>query len=111
MCIRDRKNIEGTTVERFNNVIQTMQKYKILDGLGGEIYDELHRLRRYRNRVHIQLDTDPKDAPRDEDKAFSTKIVQWSLDLCILILKHLAAAFPRPKGMERYAHALSIPVA
>ncbi|KQZ22926.1 hypothetical protein ASD50_20975 [Mesorhizobium sp. Root552] len=106
----DRKAIEATTVERFNNILQTMQKYKILDGLGGGVYDELHKLRRYRNRVHIQIDTDPKDAPRDEDGAFSTKVVKWSLDLCITVLKYLAATYPRPKGMERYAHALSIPV-
>ncbi|MER8929776.1 hypothetical protein NKI34_29555 [Mesorhizobium sp. M0700] len=106
----DRKAIEATMVERFNNIIQAMQKYKVIDGMGGGIYDDLHQLRRYRNRVHIQLDTDPKDSPRDEDGAFSAKIVGWSLDLCIRVLNFLAANFERPKGMEQYAQTLAIPV-
>src|SRR5260370_14566759 len=39
----DRHAIAVTTVEKFNNIIQTMKKYKILDGLGEGIYDELHK--------------------------------------------------------------------
>jgi len=35
----DRLAIAATTVEKFNNIIQTMKKYKILDGMGNGIYD------------------------------------------------------------------------
>lgn len=106
----DRQAIESTTVERFNNIIQTMKKYKILDGLGGGIYDELNKLRRYRNGVHIQLDRYPEVDSRDEIVVFSSDIVEWSLHLCIDVLKHLASEYPRPSDIEPYAHSLSIPV-
>ena len=33
----DRLAIAATTVEKFNNIIQTMKKYKILDGMGNGI--------------------------------------------------------------------------
>ncbi|WP_210370901.1 hypothetical protein, partial [Borreliella garinii] len=52
----DRDELATKTVELFNNIIVIMQKYKILAGLGAGIYDELHKLRRYRNKVHIQTD-------------------------------------------------------
>lgn len=31
----------------------------------------MHRLRKLRNRVHIQFDDDPKDLPRDDPEAFN----------------------------------------
>jgi hypothetical protein len=107
----DREAIGNTTVDRFNNIIQVMQKYKILEGLGAGIYDELHKLRKYRNRVHIHLDQEIKDVSRDEDAAFSAEIVTWALELTVRVLKHLNEKFPRPKNLEQFAHELSIPTA
>jgi len=86
-----------------------MRKYKILDGLGDGIYDELHKLRRYRNKVHIQTDVDIKDVPRDEDKAFSSETVEWALAFLIRVLRHLNERFPRPKELELFAHELKVP--
>jgi hypothetical protein len=37
---KGRLEIASTTVEKFNNIIQAMKKYKMLDGLGDTIYDE-----------------------------------------------------------------------
>jgi hypothetical protein len=75
----DRLAIAATTVEKFNNIIQTMKKYKILDELGDGIYDELHKLRKYRNKVHIQDDVDIQGTSRNEWTAFSNEIVAWAL--------------------------------
>lgn len=105
----DLKKIRDTKIERFNNVIQAMKTYELLDGLGAHICDELHKLRKYRNRVHIQFDDEPDGAPRDDDKAFSDAIVGWSLALCVRILKHLCERYPRPKELSMYAHNISIP--
>lgn len=71
------KKIRGTTIERFNNIIEAMRARKLLDGLGGAIYDDLHRLRKLRNRVHTQFDDDPKDLSRDDQEAFNDKEVAW----------------------------------
>lgn len=86
-----------------------MQEYKMLDGLGADIYDDLHKLREYRNRIHIQLDDNLKDVPRDEDKAFTKEIVTWALALNIRVLKHLIEKYPRPKDLEQFAHELVLP--
>jgi hypothetical protein len=103
--------IRGTTIDRFNNIIQAMKTYKLLDGLGGAIYDDLHRLRKLRNRVHIQFDDEPEGLGRDDHLAFSAKEVIWSLSLCIRVLKHLGERFPRPEALGVFAHDVSIPKA
>ena len=103
------KKIRGTTIERFNNIIEAMKARKLLDGLGGNIYDDLHRLRKLRNRVHIQFDDEPKDVGRDDHEAFDDKEVARCLALCIEVFTYLAKSFPRPKELGLYAHEVSIP--
>lgn len=71
----DRDELATKTVELFNNIINVMRKYDILKDLGAEIYDELHKLRKYRNKVHIQTDVDIKGISRDESAAFPTATV------------------------------------
>jgi len=107
----DRDELATKTVELLNNIINVMKKYDILKGLGAGIYDELHKLRKYRNKVHIQTDVDIKGVSREEQLAFSTDIVTWSLELTVRVLKHLNDQFPRPKELEQFAHELSIPAA
>ena len=72
------------TVELFKNIINATQKYKILGGLGNGIYDELQKLRLYRNKV--QTDVDIKEALRKEDKAFSKEIVAWALSFAVRVI-------------------------
>jgi len=105
----DRDELATKTVEQFNTIIQMMHKYDILKGLGAGIYDELHKLRKYSNKVHIQADVDIQGIPRDEDKAFSKEIVAWSLELTLRVLKHLNAQFPRPASLGQFASELSVP--
>jgi hypothetical protein len=106
----DRQEIASKSVEKFNNIIQAMEKYKILSDLGDNIYDELHKLRKYRNKIHIQDNVDIKDVSRDEDRAFSKETVSWALKFSIQILKHLNQKFPRPKDLEQFAHELVVPI-
>jgi hypothetical protein len=96
----DRIAIAVTTVEKFNNIIQTMKKYKILAELGEGIYDELHKLRKYRNKVHIQDDVDIEGVSRNEWTAFSDDVVTWSLSLCLKVLNHLNEKYARPAHLE-----------
>jgi hypothetical protein len=107
----DLKKIRDTEIERFNNIIQAMKTHKLLDRLGEAVYDDLHRLRKLRNRVHIQFDDKPKDLGRKDHEAFTDKNVVWSLSLCIKVLKHLGERFPRPEALGVFAHEVSIPKA
>jgi hypothetical protein len=103
------KKIRETEIERFHNIIEAMKKHGLLDDLGATIYDDLHRIRELRNRVHIQFDDKPKGLGRDDHDAFNIKTVAWSLSLCIQILKHLGERFPRPEALGVFAHEISIP--
>jgi hypothetical protein len=97
-------------VDKLNNIIQLMKKYKILDGLGAdEIYEELHKLRKYRNKIHIQDDVDIEGVSRREDRAFSDETVTWSIALCGRILQHLNEKFPRPEHVRPFARTVSLP--
>jgi hypothetical protein len=107
----DRDELATKNVELFNNIINVMKKYDILKGLGVDIYDELHKLRKYRNKVHIQTDVDIKDVPRDENAAFSAETVVWALEFTVRVLNHLNEKISRPKELEHFAHSLSIPLA
>ena len=106
----DRKSIAGTNVEKLNNIIQCMEKYGVLKGMGDGIYAELHKLRKYRNKIHIEDNLDIPDAPRREDAAFSTEIVDWALKTTVTIVNYLNANCARPKTLEQYARTVTLPV-
>jgi hypothetical protein len=105
----ERKIIAEKDIGRFAAIIDVMKKHKLLDGMGADIYDELHKFREYRNRVHIQLDDKPRDTPRREHEAFTTAIVEWSFKLGIRVLKFLTERYPRPANLAQYAHELTLP--
>jgi hypothetical protein len=105
----DRLEIADKKIDKLNNIIQLMKKYKILDGLGDDIYEELHKLRKYRNKVHIQDDVDIEGVSRREDRAFSDEAVTWSIELCARILEHLNEKFPRPAHVKPFARTVSLP--
>ncbi|MCK1699905.1 hypothetical protein IVA86_00225 [Bradyrhizobium sp. 146] len=105
------KKIRGTKIERFNNIIQAMETHKLLDGLGADIYKDLHYVTRLRNWINIQFDDEPEELGRDDQLAFTDKNVSWSLALCTTVLTHLGERFPRPEALGVFAHDLSIPAA
>jgi len=49
----DRLEIENKKVDKFNSIIDVLRKYSVLDALDS-IYDDLHTIRKYRNKIHIQ---------------------------------------------------------
>ena len=105
----DRAEIEKKAVEKFAVIIDVSKKYKLLDELGADIYDDLHKLRKYRNKVYIQTDVDIEGVPRDEEKAFTDQIKSWTIGLNLKVLEFLARKYPRPKGMESFVQALTVP--
>lgn len=105
----DRQKIAAKKIGRFKVIIEKMQEYRLLDELGANIYDDLHKLREYRNRVHIQLDSELTGVSREENKAFSKEIVSWALQLNIKILEHLIKRFPRPKHLDQFATQITVP--
>jgi hypothetical protein len=105
----DRAKIAAMKIGRFKVIIEKMEEYKLLDELGADIYADLHKLRNYRNRVHIQLDNEMSNVSRDEDAAFSKAILKWALELNIKVLEHLTRRFPRPEHLGQYAQQIKLP--
>jgi hypothetical protein len=105
----DRAAIAKKEIERFKTLIDIMKKYKILDGLGADVYSELDELRKYRNRVHIQNDTEVEGVSRDEGRAFNDDVLYWALSFNVRVLEHLNDRFPRPKDLQEFAHKLEVP--
>jgi len=105
----ERKEISSKKVERFATMIAVMQKHKMLDGLGADIYKELERLRQFRNRVHIHLVDEPEGAGQRENHAFSKVNVEWAFKLSIRVLKYLSDTYPRPETLEQFAHEIPMP--
>ena len=107
---KDRLEIEGKKVDKFNTVIDVLRKYEVLAGLGPEIYDELHKLRKYRNKVHIQDNINIVGVSRDDQAAFSDALCLWAVDLNFKVLIYLSDALRRPVHIENYVNALTLPV-
>jgi hypothetical protein len=104
-----RTEIEAKKIEKFAVIIDVLKKYKVLDAAGSDIYAELHKLRKYRNKVHIQEDIDIEGVSRDDGTAFSHEVRDWALGLNIRILKFLSQHLPRPEELHRYVKPLVVP--
>jgi hypothetical protein len=105
----DRQEIADKQIDKFAVIIDNLRKYNVLNGLGAEIYDDLHRLRRYRNKVHIQLDTGLGGVSRDEDKQFTDELMYWAIDLNWSVLSYLESHYARPEGIRGHVQPLRLP--
>jgi len=104
-----RLQIESEEVDTFYKIIEAMKTYKILDSLGEDIYEQLNRLRKYRNKIHIQKDLKIEGASRDDRAAFSDEVRNWALALNIKIMKFLSEKMPRPKELHVFGGQLIFP--
>lgn len=105
----DRQAIAERQIDKFAVVIDNLRKYQILDGMAEDIYDDLHRLRKYRNKIHIQLDVNIPNASRDEHRLFTRARVAWAIDLCWNVHAHLEAQFARPEAIRGNVQPLFLP--
>lgn len=106
----DQAAIATNKKDTFDFYIRTFAKHKLLDGMGGGIYDELHKLRKYRNKIHIQKDAKVANASRDEDKLFSDAVTNWSVSTARKTIEFLSKTYPRPKGIEGHVQPIKLPV-
>jgi hypothetical protein len=105
----DRQEIEDKQIDKFAVVIDNLRKYHILDGMGVDIYDELHKLRKYRNKIHIQLDVNIPGVHRDEGRVFTNAKTRWAVDLNWRVLSHLAEQYSRPNHIQGFVRPLRLP--
>jgi hypothetical protein len=105
----DRLKIQESKIDKFAVAIDVLQKYGVLNGLGANAYDEMHRLRKYRNKVHIQEDVSIQGASPDEDALFTLDLAIWALGLNRRTLQFLSETLARPPHIHGYVGDLTIP--
>lgn len=105
----ERQEIEGKKVDKFATTIDVLKKYRVLDGLRQDIYEELHNLRRYRNKVHIQDSVNIPNSPLDEADLFTDELCSWALSLNAEVFKFLSQNLSRPSHINGYTKPLRVP--
>lgn len=105
----DQAEIAAKQIDKFAVVIDNLRKYGVLDGMVAGTYDELHTLRKYRNKVHIQGSVGIEGAPRDELHLFTDDLVEWAIDLNWRVLNYLQEHYPRPKHIGGFVRPLRLP--
>ncbi|WP_447929957.1 hypothetical protein [Sphingopyxis fribergensis] len=105
----DRQRIEELKIDKFAVTIDVLRKYNVLNGARENVYDDLHRLRKYRNKVHIQEDVKIAGAPRDEEELFTDILVNWSITLNREVLQFLSEHLSRPAHIHGYVGDLEVP--
>lgn len=103
----DRQAIAAKQIDKLAVIIDNLAKYHILDAIGAGIYDELHKLRRLRNKIHIQGDV--LGFSRDEYRVFTDTLVKWAITLNWNILNYLQANFARPAEIAGHVQPLRLP--
>lgn len=104
-----RREIAGKKIDKFNSIIDTLKKHRILNGLGEQIYEDLHLLRKYRNKFHIQDSSAIPGSSAKEEFIFTDDVCEWSLTLYHQIAIYLSSYLARPNRLNGYVRPLSIP--
>lgn len=105
----DRLLIAAKQLDKFAIVIDNLRKYRILEGLSAAVYDELHKLRKYRNKIHIQLNVEIDGVSRDEEDQFTTSVTDWAIDLNWRVLSYFEENYARPKHIRGHVPPLRLP--
>lgn len=105
----DRRRIAEAKIDKFAVAIDVLRKYKVLDGIGPDIYSDLHRLRKFRNKIHIQENVKIPGTAPDEDDVFTAELVTWALSLNRTTLCYLSEQLARPDHIQGHVGNLTIP--
>lgn len=89
--------IRGKQIDKLETLIASCRKHDLFDEPGLTFYDDLDRLRRIRNRLHLQNeknDLEPEDA-----NAFSAERLALSERAVEYVMMTLQAKYPRPANI------------
>ncbi len=87
--------------DKFAIIIDVLKKYNILDNSQLDVYDNLHTIRRLRNKIHIQsknLNIDGLKGERDEVNIFTDYWTNFSISLCEKVICYLSETKFRQEG-------------
>ena len=99
--------IRGKKIDEFGKYIASAKKNDFFDSSHSSLYDELDKLRKLRNRIHIQ-NTKNYFEP-DEWKAFNVDRKIMAEKVLERILKHMHEKYKRPASVTGYVDDFELP--
>lgn len=87
--------------------IDFVKKHGIFDGLGSEIYAQMHELRQLRNRIHIQ--NEKADFEPDDRVTFSEERLRLAEFTLAAVMSHLSKRYPRKIDTSLYVEDFCLP--
>lgn len=106
---QEQAEIRSKKIDKFYHVINILKKYKVLDEARVNIYDDLQKIRKYRNKIHIQENIAIDGASKDEGTIFTDELTRWSLALNVEVLSYLSGPLARPNHIHDYVRPLVVP--
>ncbi len=99
--------IRGKKIDEFGKYIASSKKHNLFDANDNQIYESLDKMRKLRNRIHIQ-NTKNHFEP-DEVIAFSLQR-QREMEITLEnVLKTMATKYPRPKNATGFVNDFNVP--
>lgn len=106
----DRQAIADKQIDKLAVIIDNLNKYEMLDDYSDDIYDNLHDLRKYRNKIHIQHTLGIPERSPDEAAIFNRQLVRWALNMNWQLYNYLQEHYQRPEHIQGYVQPLRLPV-
>ena len=101
----ERDQISHQKIDTFVGIIEAHERCKTLDSLGSNIYQDLHEIRKARNRIHFKV-PDTQSIQKCEE-FFDSSTIEKAIDVNHKVLKYLEGNFSRPQ--ERQVIDFSVP--
>ena len=91
----ERTQIRDQEINTFEKIIDAHKRCETLDSLGSDIYQDLHEIRKARNKIHFKV-PDRQSIQKCEE-FFISPIITKAIDVNHKVLKYLEGNFSRPQ--------------
>lgn len=99
--------IRGKQYDDLAKYIACAKRHGFFDTVHQQFYDDLEKLRKIRNRIHIQ--NDKNYLPRDENRAFTPNNIYLAECALEVVMRTMNKKYPRPNSVQGCVEDFSIP--
>lgn len=100
-------DVRNKTLDKLATYIDCIRKHNLLEASSTNLYDDLHELRKIRNRIHIQNVN--KHLPADEDDVFTHDRQVDAEKMVEIVIKHISDKHQRSEGRRGYVNDFEFP--
>jgi hypothetical protein len=100
-------DVQKKTLDKLETYIAAARKHKLFGPSSDDLYKKLDKLRKVRNRVHIQ--NVKQESPRDEEKIFTLDYQNIAEEILETLLKYCSYNYLRPEHVHGCVGTFFIP--